>query len=207
MVLFVQWETSNKIFNMKLKFLIKLVFIIIVIQLFCPLSFCQKQTTFEDKIVFVSIIEFKNLVLVHPNDCDGCNSGYFLTEKSNLSYLDKFYSQDKNLFLFYPNCYKIKNHPKVIREYIIPYINDTIKQLLLKDYEKDFYLPLPTNEEVLLENFKYNEVTHSKYMLFLVNLEHFNKMNDIFTGEKCDLFVNEKTYKGLYVKILVPIYE
>ena len=32
-------------------------------------------------------------------------------------------------------------------------------------------------------------------------------MNDIFTGEKCDIFVGEKTYKGLYVKLLVPIYE
>ena len=155
MVLYVQWESLNKIFKMKRFFLIKLVFILNVIQLFCPLSFCQKQTTFEDKIIFISIIEFKNLVLVHPNDCDDCNRRFFLTEKSNLSYLDKFYPKDKDIFVFYPNCYKIKNHPKVIRKYIIPYVKDTIKQLLLKDYNKDFYLPLPTNEEVSIENFKY----------------------------------------------------
>lgn len=177
MELYVQWESLNKIFNMKLKFLIKLVFIMIVFQLFGSVSFCQKQTTYEDKIIFVSIIEFNNLVLVHPNDCDDCNRGYFLTEKSNLSYLDKFYPKDKDIFVFYPNCYKIKNHHKGIRKYIIPYVNDTIKQLLLKDYYKDFYRPLPTNEEVSIKNFKYNEVIHSKYILFLVSLEHFNKMN------------------------------
>lgn len=207
MGLYVQSESLNKIFKMKRFFLIKLVFILIVFQIFYPLSFCQKQTIFEDKIIFISIIEFNNLVWAYPNDNDNCNKGYILTEKTNLSYLEKFYPQDKDLFLFYPNCYQLKNDPKGIRKYIIPYVNDTIKQLLLKDYKKDFYRPLPTNEVVSLENFKYNEVTHSKYMLFLVNLEHFNKMNDIFTAKQCDIFVNEKTYKGLYIKTLVPIYE
>lgn len=193
---------------MKWNFLIKTVFIMIVFQLFGSVSFCQKQTINDNKVFFISITEINNLVIAYPYGCDDCSEGRFITEKNNLPYLDKFYPKDKNLFLFYPNCYELVNFPSKIRNYIVPYVIDSIKQILLNNYK---YIPrsiISKKEMVFLENFRYLELTDHKYMIFLVEIEHYNKMTNIFFDiEKCYRFINESTYKGLYVKILVPIYD
>lgn len=190
------------------KYMLVKILLVILIQLYLTVSFGQKKDE-SNEVFFIAITEFNNLVLAIPNGVEDCEKGSFITEKENLLALEKLNPIDKKYLIFYPGCYNLIGFPSQINEYIIPNIyNDSISNIL-KSNPKKMNLFCPDNEIsnfVYLENFRYLEFSHKKFMILLVPLKLYHQMRDrINTHNTCKLFDNEPTKDGIYIKVLIEI--
>lgn len=170
-------------------------------------SFGQKKDE-SNEIFFVAITEFNNLVRAFPNGNENCREGTFITEKDNLFTLDKKKSLDKEYLIFYPGCYEIIDFTSLINKYIIPNIyNDSISNILKSNPKKwNHFCPDTKFSKIFfIENFRYMEITHKKYMVLLVPLRLYNHMiGSLAIDNPCKIFNNEPK-DFVYIKVLIAI--
>jgi len=184
-------------------------FIVLFVQLYSIQSFGQKNDD-NNKIFFISEIEFQNLVLGYPLGNNNCREGRFFTEKENLLAMDKENNLNKEFLIFNPGCYEVIFEHKQITEFIIPNIdNDSISKYLQLNNKKYMAFccspDLNISSHFIIENFKYYEVLKQKYLILLIPLKLYNQMFDVYTEKNCFLFKDEPSISGLYIKVIIPI--
>lgn len=170
--------------------------------------FCQEINSYlKNEVYFIGYKEFDTLIIAYPNECNVCGFGGFCIEKSNLIKMNKNYPEDKDYFLLEYDSYMIFTDSPRIYKYILPHVSDSVASIIKKSYPHSWISEFCEFSDFFsIENFRYKETTQKKFLVFLVHVELYNHMGSYWSAH-CDLFDNEKTKKGIYVKLLIPIFE
>ena len=188
--------------------ILKLLLFFVLLNCTFPKLYCQKLAPFlKNEVYFIGYVEFDSLIKVYPYGSELCNSGCFCIEKRNLDKFNQNYPKDKDYFLLYYDAFNIFSDSPRIYQYILPNVNDSISKIIKKNYPKEWVgEPYGYSELIFIENFRYRDIYQKKFLLFLVHVELFNHMKTHWRPI-CKIFENEKTIKGLYIKLLIPVFE
>lgn len=170
--------------------------------------YCQKLDPFlKNEVYYIGFVEFDSLITVYPYESEVCGYGGFCTEKRNLYKFNLNYPKDKDYFLLYYDAFEIFTCSRSIYKYILPNVNDSIAKIIKKNYPKEWIgESYDYSDLIFVENFRYRDIYQKKFLLFLVHVELYNYMKTYWSSH-CKNFENEKTIKGLYIKLLIPVFE
>lgn len=179
----------------------------------------QEELKINDfNIKIIGVIEMQDLVLVNPQKYDfrkiNRNPQIIATEKRNLKIVEntkiknfKYLALEPNFYL----CLSRFSNANFPFDYLLPIAKDSIKELLEDAYRNPYFSKFCKNyygfrnySEFKIGSYEYTEITHSKWLVVLINVELYNdylKKTLPFKG----VFLDEKTIKGMYVKLLIPV--
>lgn len=179
----------------------------------------QEELQINDfNIKIIGVIEVQDLVLVNPRKIDykktKRNPQIIATEKSNLKIVKntkvknfKYLALEPNFYL----CLSRFSNANFPFDYLLPIAKDSIKELLEDAYRNPYFSKFCNNHNSFkndskfkIGSYEYTDIAHSKWLVVLIRVELYNdylRRTLPFKG----VFLDEKTIKELYVKLLIPV--
>jgi hypothetical protein len=166
----------------------------------------NNRSKIKKEIYYLYTIEKENFIWFSPYNSQHCNS-YFITDSSILNSYDKMNTIDQYYILLNPDCYKICSTWGSVFDKIVPNVDSSIANIIINGYPnfRPSWYEIYT-ESTHTKKYEISKVNHKKFMVFLVSLNFYNYFIE---GHRppCQLYTDEKAKNGMYIKLLVPLFD
>jgi hypothetical protein len=173
---------------------------------FCSLA-QETDIMLKNGIKFLFIIENDNLFYVTPKNSDLCSS-YFISDSTTFKKFDKLNEKDQIYFLLNPDCYKISICWREINDYIIPNLDSSIANIIIKGFP--YCMPCRSDicSDSLSNNnfYTYSKLNHKRFMVFLISVDFYNYLRKGWRP-LCQIYKDETKRDEMYMKLLIPLFD